>query len=104
MLTTNDRIIKLWKFEHKNLKKQSSKCYISPDGQIVFPKSEVVDEGYESCEKKQFKHCHNYNINSMSVSPDGQNFLSADDLRINLWNLENSITAFNLVDIKPPDI
>ena len=103
MLTTNDRIIKLWKFEYKT-HTQSSRCSIAPDGQIIFPKSEVVDEGYESCEKKQFKHCHNYNINSMSVSPDGQNFLSADDLRINLWNLENSTIAFNLVDIKPPNI
>ena len=40
----------------------------------------------------------------MSVSPDGQNFLSADDLRINLWSLENNILAFNLVDLKPPNI
>ena len=70
MLTTNDRIIKLWKFEYKT-HKQSSRCSIAPDGQIVFPTSQVVDEGYESIEKKQFKYCHNYNINSMSVSPDG---------------------------------
>jgi len=40
----------------------------------------------------------------MSVSPDGQNFLSADDLRVNLWSLENNILAFNLVDLKPPNI
>ena len=68
------------------------------------PKSQVIDEGYESIEKKQFKYCHNYNINSMSVSPDGQNFLSADDLRVNLWSLENNILAYNLVDLKPPNI
>lgn len=40
----------------------------------------------------------------MSVSPDGENFLSADDLRVNLWSLENNILAFNLVDLKPPNI
>ena len=40
----------------------------------------------------------------MSASPDGENFLSADDLRVNLWNLENNILAFNLVDLKPPNI
>lgn len=40
----------------------------------------------------------------MSVSPDGETFLSADDLRVNLWNVENNILAFNLVDLKPPNI
>ena len=68
------------------------------------PKSQTVDEGYESFERKQYKFCHNYNINSLSVSPDGQNFLSADDLRVNLWSIENNDIAFNLVDLKPPNI
>lgn len=68
------------------------------------PESRIVDEGYESTEKKQFKFCHNYNINSLSSSPDGINFLSADDLRINLWSLENSNVAYNYVDLKPPQI
>ena len=68
------------------------------------PESRIVDEGYESTEKKQFKFCHNYNINSLSSSPDGENFLSADDLRINLWSLENSNVAYNYVDLKPPQI
>lgn len=52
--------------------------------------------------RREFKNCHNYNINSLSVSPDGENFLSSDDLCINLWNVENNIVAFNLVDLKPP--
>jgi len=30
--------------------------------------------------------------------------LSADDLRVNLWNIENNIEAFNIVDLKPTDI
>ena len=30
--------------------------------------------------------------------------MSADDLRINLWNLQNNITAFNVVDLKPQNI
>lgn len=52
--------------------------------------------------RREFKNCHNYNINSLSVSPDGENFLSSDDLSINLWNIENNIVAFNMVDLKPP--
>ena len=38
------------------------------------------------------------------MSPDGENFLSADDLRINLWNLENNNEAYQVVDLKPPSI
>lgn len=40
----------------------------------------------------------------MSCSPDCENFISADDLRVNLWNIDNNIVAFNLVDLKPPNI
>jgi len=40
----------------------------------------------------------------MSSSPDGENFMSADDLRVNLWNIENNNVAFNLVDLKPNNI
>jgi serine/threonine-protein phosphatase 2A regulatory subunit B len=103
MLTTNDRIIKLWKFEYK-VAKEYSKTSISTSGNVIFPKSNVVNEGYESVEVAQYKFCHNYNINSMSCSPDCENFLSADDLRVNLWNIENNVIAFNLVDLKPPNI
>ena len=70
----------------------------------MFPKAKVLSSGYEGLEKKQFKNCHNYNINSLSTSPDGENFLSSDDLCINLWNLEKSNVAYQVVDLKPPNI
>jgi serine/threonine-protein phosphatase 2A regulatory subunit B len=35
------------------------------------------------------------------LSGDGENFLSSDDLRINLWNVENNMVVYNLLDIKP---
>ena len=30
--------------------------------------------------------------------------MSADDLRINMWNIENNILAYNVVDLKPGHI
>ena len=102
MLTTNDRIIKLWRVEYK-VHRQNSRCQVK-NGILTLPKTNVVSEGYEGVEKKQYKNCHNYNINSLSLSPDGENFLSADDLRVNLWNTENNLVAFNIVDLKPPNI
>lgn len=35
---------------------------------------------------------------------DGETFISADDLRINLWNLEISSQSFNIVDVKPTNM
>lgn len=37
-------------------------------------------------------------------SSDGKTFISADDLRINLWNLEISNQSFNIVDVKPANM
>ncbi len=38
--------------------------------------------------KKSYANAHTYHINSVSVNSDQETFLSADDLRVNLWNLE----------------
>lgn len=35
------------------------------------------------------------------MSADGETFMSADDLRIHMWNLNNDILAYNVVDLKP---
>ena len=42
--------------------------------------------------------------NSISLNSDGETFISADDLRINLWNLQISNETFNVVDVKPPNL
>ena len=41
---------------------------------------------------------------SFSPLSDGETFISADDLRINLWNLEISNQSFNIVDVKPANM
>ena len=45
-----------------------------------------------------------YHINSLSVNSDGETFISADDLRVNLWHLERANGSFNIVDIKPENM
>ncbi|KAK9090374.1 hypothetical protein Sjap_023551 [Stephania japonica] len=39
-----------------------------------------------------------------SRQSDGETFVSADDLRINMWNLEFSNQCFNIIDMKPSDM
>ncbi|KAE8674141.1 Serine/threonine protein phosphatase 2A 55 kDa regulatory subunit B beta isoform [Hibiscus syriacus] len=54
--------------------------------------------------RKVYAHAHDYHINSISNNSDGETFISADDLRINLWNLEISDQSFNIVDVKPANM
>ncbi|XP_074575196.1 serine/threonine protein phosphatase 2A 55 kDa regulatory subunit B beta isoform-like isoform X1 [Curcuma longa] len=54
--------------------------------------------------RRIYTHAHDYHINSISNNSDGETFISADDLRINLWNLEISTQSFNIVDVKPTNM
>ncbi len=112
-LSTNDRIIKLWNVEYRVRREPITTCEVAEDtgdfgGQceqvILLPETEVVSEGFEGIERKEYKNCHQYNINSLSVSSDGETFLSADDLRVNLWHIDNNNLAYNVVDLKPSNI
>jgi WD40 repeat protein len=38
------------------------------------------------------------------VNSDGETYISSDDLRINLWNLNIQDQSFNIVDIKPANM
>jgi serine/threonine-protein phosphatase 2A regulatory subunit B len=51
--------------------------------------------------RRVYANAHAYHINSISNNSDCETYVSADDLRINLWNLEISDQSFNIVDIKP---
>ncbi|XP_010537553.1 PREDICTED: serine/threonine protein phosphatase 2A 55 kDa regulatory subunit B beta isoform isoform X2 [Tarenaya hassleriana] len=54
--------------------------------------------------RRVYTHAHDYHINSISNSSDGETFISADDLRVNLWNLGISNQSFNIVDVKPANM
>jgi serine/threonine-protein phosphatase 2A regulatory subunit B len=104
MLSANDKTIKLWRLFYNKKRKYQSCQKISKGSGIVFPKSEIVEEDWDAMCRKEFSNAHNYHINSVSLSADGEHFLSADDLRVNIWNIENTKVTFSIVDIKPPNI
>lgn len=68
---------------------------------IKFPS--VLATKYEISSKcrKTYSAAHAYNINSIALCADEEMFLSADDLRINLWHLDRPDLSFTVVDIKP---
>ncbi|PSC76183.1 Serine threonine phosphatase 2A 55 kDa regulatory subunit B beta isoform isoform B [Micractinium conductrix] len=54
--------------------------------------------------KRAYANAHTYHINSIALSSDCETFISADDLRVNLWHLDRQDQAFNIVDIKPQNM
>jgi serine/threonine-protein phosphatase 2A regulatory subunit B len=103
VLTTNDKTIKLWKLSNKTIKRSekiADRSNISLKN-VALPKLKTIDKGYCPSLKRSYANLHNFHINSISVSTNGENFLSADDLRVNFWNLETPNVTFNLIDLKP---
>jgi len=107
LLTTNDKTIKLWKIFDKRVQQ-----VMSTDGgsggskwqSLAFPNYTSPQYITSAVMRKTFANAHAYHINSISLNSDGETFLSADDLRINLWNLSITDQTFNIVDIKPSNM
>lgn len=47
--------------------------------------------------RRVFSNGHTYHVNSISVNSDGETYLSADDLRINMWHLDITDRSFNIL-------
>ena len=102
VLTTNDKSIKLWKLSDKPLKKsESTNKRITTTSDVKIPKLKIIDDGVNPIIKKVFPNLHGYHINGISSSPNGENIISSDDLKIYLWDFESTDIAYNIVDIKP---
>ncbi|KAH6809458.1 Protein phosphatase 2A [Perilla frutescens var. frutescens] len=67
----------------------------------IYNKIACLEEASVSRCRRVYAHAHDFSINSISVNSDWETFLSGDDLRINLWNLEISNQCFNIIDMKP---
>lgn len=58
----------------------------------------------EASPRRVYGGAHTYHVHSISVNADQETFLSADDLRVNLWHHEITNQSFNVVDIKPQNM
>lgn len=127
LLSTNDKTIKLWKVFEKSLKvvaENNLSHELTPGGGVAggggpvrnpnaqfrsatdlkLPRLTHHDTVVAAVPRKTYANAHAYHINSISVNSDGETFISSDDLRINLWNLNIQDQSFNIVDIKPANM
>ncbi|KDE05543.1 protein phosphatase PP2A regulatory subunit B [Microbotryum lychnidis-dioicae p1A1 Lamole] len=75
----------------------------TPNGKPYFrlPRMTYHETIVAAVPRKVYANAHAYHINSISINSDGETYMSADDLRVNLWNLNISDQSFNILDIKP---
>lgn len=101
----SDKTVKLWKI--------SERCYAPSNFNLrddqgvprnpedvtslrvpVFKPSELV---VEASPRRVFANAHTYHINSISLNSDDETYLSADDLRINLWHLGINDQSYSIL-------
>ncbi|KAH7136645.1 UAA transporter family-domain-containing protein [Dactylonectria macrodidyma] len=127
LLSTNDKTIKLWKVFEKSLKvvaENNLSHDVTPGSlaggggapralpahqfrnaaDLKLPRLTHHDTVVAAVPRRTYANAHAYHINSISVNSDGETFISSDDLRINLWNLNIQDQSFNIVDIKPANM
>lgn len=104
LLTASSNKIKLFKVVEKCAYKASAgEQNVISKKDLVLPQKEVQNSSVSAMISGVYEGAHDYNINSMGVCSDAEHILSADDLRINLWNLERNGMAMQLLDIKPEE-
>ena len=112
LLSTNDKTVKLWKVSERdkrpegyNLKDEAAQLRDPATVTTLrVPVLRPMDLMVEATPRRVFANAHAYHINSISVNSDYETYMSADDLRINLWNFEITNQGFNIVDIKPANM
>jgi len=104
----SDKTVKLWKLTERN--KRPEGLNLKDDAgferdptsitSLLVPSFVPTDAMVEASPRRVFANAHTYHINSVSVNSDEETFLSADDLRINLWHVSVSNQSFSILATK----
>lgn len=97
--------MKLWKISER-FRRYSNLNTITDEGtkreeetitHLRVPIKVQEDVSIEAMPRRIFSNAHTYHINSISVNSDDCTYLSADDLRVNLWDLERTDQSFSIL-------
>ena len=64
-------------------------------GTLALPQVSVAGTAVATSLRRVYANAHAYHVNSVDPNSDGEHFISADDLRINMWNLEITDRSFS---------
>ena len=104
LFAANDKRITYWKInEHEDHDCTSVESVENGNGLRV-PRRSGGQAKTSAKVCRTYKNAHAYNINSLDTSKDKDILMSADDLRVNLWNVENPSACLSYVDFKPSNM
>ncbi|ODM90552.1 Protein phosphatase PP2A 55 kDa regulatory subunit [Orchesella cincta] len=106
LLSANDKTVKLWKVGEMMTRSVENLKDINANNpnHLVLPRVTRGKSQPVASFRRAYSNAHAYHINSISVNTDQETFLSSDDLRINMWNLEVNKESFVAVDMKPENM
>lgn len=100
-----DKTVKLWKVMERT--KRPEGYNLKDDAGIIkdptnitslkVPVFKPMELMVEASPRRVFANAHTYHINSISINSDQQTYMSADDLRVNLWHMEITDQSFSIL-------
>lgn len=98
-----DKTVKLWKMSERTRRPEGynlrdTNGYVREPSSVKLLKVPTLvptDLVVEASPRRVYANAHTYHINSVSVNSDQETFMSADDLRINLWHLDITNQSFS---------
>jgi serine/threonine-protein phosphatase 2A regulatory subunit B len=90
-----DKCIKLWKVSDRKTRVSGKKFCSIRDGALSIRSHPKYQLFRYAMAKRVYTDAHSYHIHSVSANSDCETFLSADDLRINWWNMDVPNTCFS---------
>ena len=69
--------------------------------ELRVPTTRTKEKVWSARCRRVYCNAHAYHINSIALSSDGETFISADDLTINLWHVDVPTHGHTIVNMKP---
>eukprot|EP00300_Choanocystis_sp_HF-7_P007554 c15356_g1_i2.p1 GENE.c15356_g1_i2~~c15356_g1_i2.p1 ORF type:complete len:448 (+),score=85.35 c15356_g1_i2:57-1400(+) len=110
LFSANDKTIKLWKvYERDLMVRDPTDLDALWDRDVIgntlrIPRLQYSGNVIVAKPRGLYANAHSSNINSVHPSCEGETFLSADEFRIHLWDINHPQLATNVVDIRLPNM
>ena len=94
------RNVKLFTIKDKFTKKHvTAKKSLAKGKGLVIPRSKVESQSKQCKHLATYRSCKEDRLHTVSLAPDNEHFITADEARVDLWNVERTAdTVYSLVD------
>ena len=100
LLVSSAREVKLFAVRDQHILKQVTACKsLEKKKSLVIPKPKVMNTSKQGKLLARYKSCKEEKLHSLTMGPDMESFITADESRVDLWSIEKTRDeVYNLVD------